>query len=261
MLPTPSTSSSTPEAIQQLRQEVEQQIAEKEQQLQDSTSGIGKSVLSRQIARLKERLEEMDQQEQQQQQPAEQVSSSAAAAPLHHSSITNTKNERGDVGGSEGEVNDYQEGLSPSTLEKLQKLERDIRSYQQQQQQQQQLHSLGPSSSSNHHHHHRKDKVRKGIRDERDFSFLSFSFNILFSRCLDSLYLGQQHRQVLIHFPVHRRPICFHLHHSKEMIRLLFYLFHPHHQDLLLQKDDPKCPTQNAATTILNSLLRLVMDC
>lgn len=176
MLPTPSTSSSTPEAIQQLRQEVEQQIAEKEQQLQDSTSGIGKSVLSRQIARLKERLEEMDQQEQQQQQPAEQVSSSSAAAPLHHSSITNTKNERGDVGGSEGEVNDYQEGLSPSTLEKLQKLERDIRSYQQQQQQQQQQHSLGPSSCSNHHHHHRKDKVRKGIRDERDFFFSFFLF-------------------------------------------------------------------------------------
>lgn len=173
MLPTPSTSSSTPEAIQQLRQEVEQQIAEKEQQLQDSTSGIGKSVLSRQIARLKERLEEMDRQEQQQQQPAEQVSSSAAA-PLHHSSMTNTKNERGDVGGSEGEVNDYQEGLSPSTLEKLQKLERDIRSYQQQQQQ----HSLSPSSSSNHHHHHhhRKDKVRKGIRDERDIFFSFFLF-------------------------------------------------------------------------------------
>ncbi|KAI8384270.1 uncharacterized protein BYT42DRAFT_561949 [Radiomyces spectabilis] len=67
VLPTPSSSTSNRTALQQLRGELEQQLVEKEKQLQESQSGIGKNVLARQISQIQERLREMDLQKQDQQ--------------------------------------------------------------------------------------------------------------------------------------------------------------------------------------------------
>lgn len=66
VLPTPSSSTTTGQSIpknnkqQALRQELEQQLTEKKKQLEESSSGIGKNVLARQISQLEERLKEME---------------------------------------------------------------------------------------------------------------------------------------------------------------------------------------------------------
>ncbi|OBZ83193.1 Anucleate primary sterigmata protein A, partial [Choanephora cucurbitarum] len=66
VLPTPSSSTTVSRSInktqQQQRQELEQQLAEKQKQLQESSSGIGKNVLARQVSQLEEKLREMDSQ-------------------------------------------------------------------------------------------------------------------------------------------------------------------------------------------------------
>lgn len=111
VLPTPSSSSSASEVTNQLRRELEQQIAEKEKQLQDSTSGIGKSVIARQISQLKERLQEVDKRQ-----------------PVSPNPIRRSQSPA-------------EEDLSPATLEKLRNLERDLSAYRGYQQ-------LSPSLSS-----------------------------------------------------------------------------------------------------------------
>lgn len=66
VLPTPSSSTSV--SIRQLnhnkqtqmRRELEQQLVEKQKQLQESNSGIGKNVLARQVSQLQDRLKEID---------------------------------------------------------------------------------------------------------------------------------------------------------------------------------------------------------
>ncbi|KAI8148374.1 hypothetical protein BJV82DRAFT_653507 [Fennellomyces sp. T-0311] len=136
VLPTPSCSSSASEVTKQLRRELEQQIAEKEKQLQDSSSGIGKGVLTRQIKQLKERLQEMDRRQQQQQQQTATLSprqQPRAASPARRSQ--SPASQSGD------------DDLSPATLEKLRNLERDLGAYRGYQQ-------LSPNLSG-----HRKDKL------------------------------------------------------------------------------------------------------
>ncbi|KAF7731780.1 hypothetical protein EC973_008295 [Apophysomyces ossiformis] len=93
ILPTPSSSTSgstRPNHVDQLRRELEQQLAEKEKLLQEANSGIGKNVLARQISQLQERLREMDKAQQ------------TPAKPL------------------------LGDDLPPATLEKLRNLERDL---------------------------------------------------------------------------------------------------------------------------------------
>jgi hypothetical protein len=66
VLPTPSSSTSVSirqknyNKTAQLRQELEQQLVEKQKQLQESSSGIGKNVLARQVSQLQDRLKDMD---------------------------------------------------------------------------------------------------------------------------------------------------------------------------------------------------------
>ncbi|KAF7721653.1 hypothetical protein EC973_004329 [Apophysomyces ossiformis] len=105
VLPTPSSSTSasgrTPSPAAQLRVELEQQLAEKEKQLQESSSGIEKNVLVRQITQLREKLKEVDQQQQYQ--------------SMNHQ--------------QEHQQDQRLDSLSPATLEKLRHLERDLGSY------------------------------------------------------------------------------------------------------------------------------------
>lgn len=143
VLPTPSSSSSASEVTRQLRRELEQQISEKEKQLQDSTSGIGRSVLARQISQLKERLQEMDRR----QQAAASSPSNNYSPSMVASSSSSTQRQPGSPlrrAQSPSSVSG-DEDLSPTTLEKLQKLERDIGAYR----------ALSPNLSSSL----RKDKV------------------------------------------------------------------------------------------------------
>ncbi|KAI7883397.1 uncharacterized protein EV154DRAFT_428217 [Mucor mucedo] len=66
VLPTPSSSTSV--SIRQnnktsqlrQRQELEQQLVEKQKQLQETSSGIGKNVLARQVSQLQDRIKEID---------------------------------------------------------------------------------------------------------------------------------------------------------------------------------------------------------
>lgn len=71
VLPTPSSSTSV--SFRQknnmnllhnknvkLREELEQQLVEKQKLLQESSSGIGKNVLARQVSQLQDRLKELD---------------------------------------------------------------------------------------------------------------------------------------------------------------------------------------------------------
>lgn len=66
VLPTPSSSTSV--SIRQLnhnkqtqmKRELEHQLIEKQKQLQESNSGIGKNVLARQVSQLQDRLKEID---------------------------------------------------------------------------------------------------------------------------------------------------------------------------------------------------------
>ncbi|KAK4513709.1 uncharacterized protein ATC70_005714 [Mucor velutinosus] len=66
VLPTPSSSTSVSlrqlnhNKQSQMRRELEQQLIEKQKQLQESNSGIGKNVLARQVSQLQDRLKEMD---------------------------------------------------------------------------------------------------------------------------------------------------------------------------------------------------------
>ncbi|GAN02886.1 anucleate primary sterigmata protein a protein [Mucor ambiguus] len=66
VLPTPSSSTSVSlrqlnhNKQSQMRRELEQQLIEKQRQLQESNSGIGKNVLARQVSQLQDRLKEMD---------------------------------------------------------------------------------------------------------------------------------------------------------------------------------------------------------
>ncbi|KAI8095865.1 hypothetical protein BDF21DRAFT_448024 [Thamnidium elegans] len=64
VLPTPSSSTSVSirqnNKTSQLRQELEQQLVEKQKQLQESSSGIGKNVLARQVSQLQDRIKEID---------------------------------------------------------------------------------------------------------------------------------------------------------------------------------------------------------
>lgn len=63
VLPTPSSSTSVRQSISKpalLKRELEQQLKEKEKQLQESSSGIGKNVLARQISQLQDRIKEID---------------------------------------------------------------------------------------------------------------------------------------------------------------------------------------------------------
>ena len=64
VLPTPSSSTSVSfrqnNSSAQLRRELEQQLLEKQRQLKESSSGIGKNVLARQITQLQDRLKELD---------------------------------------------------------------------------------------------------------------------------------------------------------------------------------------------------------
>ncbi|KAI9314414.1 hypothetical protein BX666DRAFT_450825 [Dichotomocladium elegans] len=138
VLPTPSSSTSASEVTKQLRRELEQQIADKEKQLQDSSSGIGKSVLARQISQLKERLQEMDRRQQQaallQSSSVSQQRQPGSSSPLRRSQSPAS------ISGDED--------LSPATLEKLQKLERDIGAYR----------ALSPNLSAQ-----RKERLRNGL--------------------------------------------------------------------------------------------------
>lgn len=127
VLPTPSSSSSASEVTNQLRRDLEHQIAEKEKQLQESTSGIGKSVLARQITQLKDRLQGIDARKANTQQQAQQRSSPVSPRQRPQSPLSAAE-----------------EDLSPATLEKLRTLERDLTSYR----------GLSPSLSSQ-----RRDKV------------------------------------------------------------------------------------------------------
>ncbi|KAG0182824.1 hypothetical protein DFQ29_001990 [Apophysomyces sp. BC1021] len=106
VLPTPSCSTSAsgrlPSPAAQLRLELEQQLAEKEKQLQESSSGIEKNVLVRQISQLKDKLKEVDLQQE--------------AQPLYNHQQENQHEQRLD-------------NLTPATLEKLRHLERDLGSY------------------------------------------------------------------------------------------------------------------------------------
>lgn len=147
VLPTPSSSSSASEVTRQLRRELEQQISEKEKQLQDSTSGIGRSVLARQISQLKERLQEMDRRQQAAASSSPSNNHPAMLASSSSSSTTTTQRQPGSPlrrAQSPSSVSG-DEDLSPTTLEKLQKLERDIGAYR----------ALSPNLSSSL----RKDKV------------------------------------------------------------------------------------------------------
>ncbi|KAI9496332.1 hypothetical protein BDB00DRAFT_926882 [Zychaea mexicana] len=145
VLPTPSCSSSASEVHNQLRRELEQQIAEKEKQLQDSSSGIGKGVLNRQIKQLKERLQEMDRRQKQatQAQPTASSSLSPRQQLLGTASPSSSATKRSQSPASASGDDD----LSPATLEKLRNLERDLGSYRGYQQ-------LSPNLSG-----HRKDKL------------------------------------------------------------------------------------------------------
>ncbi|KAL7323782.1 hypothetical protein PS15p_210388 [Mucor circinelloides] len=66
VLPTPSSSTSVSlrqlnhNKQSQMRRELEQQLIEKQRQLQESSSGIGKNVLARQVSQLQDRLKELD---------------------------------------------------------------------------------------------------------------------------------------------------------------------------------------------------------
>ncbi|ORZ00755.1 hypothetical protein BCR43DRAFT_561170 [Syncephalastrum racemosum] len=127
VLPTPSSSSSASEVTNQLKRDLEHQIAEKEKQLQESTSGIGKSVLARQITQLKDRLQGIDARKPNTQQQSHQRSSPVSPRQRPQSPLSAAE-----------------EDLSPATLEKLRTLERDLTSYR----------GLSPSLSSQ-----RRDKM------------------------------------------------------------------------------------------------------
>ncbi|KAI9270808.1 hypothetical protein BDA99DRAFT_329959 [Phascolomyces articulosus] len=145
VLPTPSSSSSATEVNNQLRRELEQQIAEKEKQLQDSSSGIGKGVLNRQIKQLKERLQEVDRRQQQQKSQHHPTSSGhGLTSPRQQRPGTASPTITGRRSQSPASGD---EDLSPATLEKLRNLERDLGAYRGYQQ-------LSPNLSG-----HRKDKV------------------------------------------------------------------------------------------------------
>ncbi|RCH93872.1 hypothetical protein CU098_001797, partial [Rhizopus stolonifer] len=65
VLPTPSSSTTVSarqnnRTQQQQRKELEHQLAEKQRQLQESSSGIGKNVLARQVSQLQDKLRDMD---------------------------------------------------------------------------------------------------------------------------------------------------------------------------------------------------------
>lgn len=63
VLPTPSSSATVRQSKQQiLRHELEQQLAEKKKQLEESSSGIGKNVLARQVNQLQERINGLEKQ-------------------------------------------------------------------------------------------------------------------------------------------------------------------------------------------------------
>ncbi|KAI7849888.1 hypothetical protein BDC45DRAFT_488490, partial [Circinella umbellata] len=146
VLPTPSSSSSVSEINNQLRRELEQQIAEKEKQLQDSSSGIGKSVLNRQIKELKERLQDVDRRHPHHYLP--QQRKSHILSPRHHPQQY-PQQRPGTASPSAGRRSQSpgsgDEDLSPATLEKLRNLERDLGSYRG---------HLSPNLSG-----HRKDKI------------------------------------------------------------------------------------------------------
>lgn len=80
VLPTPSSSTTVsrhPTArlsvpVQQ-RKELEQQLLEKQKQLQESNSGIGRNVLAKQVAHLQEKLKELDSNTREEPQPTSSV--------------------------------------------------------------------------------------------------------------------------------------------------------------------------------------------
>ncbi|KAI8885992.1 hypothetical protein K501DRAFT_214697 [Backusella circina FSU 941] len=60
VLPTPSSSTTVSSMRPNPRQELERQLAEKQRQLQESHSGIGKNVLARQVSQLQDKLRDLD---------------------------------------------------------------------------------------------------------------------------------------------------------------------------------------------------------
>lgn len=97
VLPTPSSSTSVSirqnNKASQLKRELEQQLLEKQKQLRESSSGIGKNVLARQVAQLQERIKELD------------------SGPSNPISSTHDDN------------------IQPSSVDRLRSLERDLSSY------------------------------------------------------------------------------------------------------------------------------------
>lgn len=96
VLPTPSSSTSVSirqnNKASQLKRELEQQLLEKQKQLRESSSGIGKNVLARQVTQLQDRIKELD------------------SGPSNPSSSTN-------------------DDIQPSSVDRLRSLERDLSSY------------------------------------------------------------------------------------------------------------------------------------
>jgi hypothetical protein len=91
VLPTPS-SSTTVSARQapitrlfQQRKELEQQLLDKQKQLQESHSGIGKNVLARQVVQLQEKLKELDNEEPQPTTSVDRLKSLERDLSLHRS--------------------------------------------------------------------------------------------------------------------------------------------------------------------------------
>ncbi|KAI8339094.1 hypothetical protein BC941DRAFT_265899 [Chlamydoabsidia padenii] len=102
--------------------ELQHQLAEKEKQLQESSGGIEKNVLVRQIRQLQDKMQQLEVKRQtsptptrmEQQQPDNSSSTS---------SLTST----GTYTSGAGSVD--QDQLAPETMEKLRYLERDLNSY------------------------------------------------------------------------------------------------------------------------------------
>ncbi|CAO3590592.1 unnamed protein product [Absidia cylindrospora] len=140
---TPTTSSSPLALTRTKLVALEHQLAEKEKQLQESSGGIEKNVLVRQIRQLQEKIQQLDaknqhqQQQQQQQQQLQQsspatVGSSSSTGSHHHGS---TATSHPDISSSTssltstGTSNSEQDQLAPETMERLRYLERDLNTY------------------------------------------------------------------------------------------------------------------------------------
>jgi hypothetical protein len=110
--------------------ELQHQLAEKEKQLQESSGGIEKNVLVRQIRQLQEKMQQLEVKRQSsptRMDPNHQYQHQQHQQQPDNSSSTSSLTSTGTYTSGAGSVD--QDQLAPETMEKLRYLERDLNSY------------------------------------------------------------------------------------------------------------------------------------